>query len=474
MTSPETNSGSGGWLSQSLHPMSLDLKNKAVIETPRRTPVIADVDVLVVGGGPAGVTAALAAAKNGARTLCVERHGMLGGVWTAGLLNPLFDTAGKGWLITELISRLRQAHAWLPWRWTHTFDVEAMKLVLEQLMTEAGAEWWYYSYVVDSIVEAGRLRGVIVEGKSGREAVLAKVIIDASGDGDVAARAGAPYEVGRAGDGLCQPMTLMFEVDGVRAFPIQQNAGELYDALVASQRSQGGPPLPFGRARNVPWIIHNARADTASVQATHIYRASGLDTRELTRATVKARQQAHDLVRLLQGIPGLENIRLIQTAPAIGVREARRISGRYRLTLDDISTGRLFEDAVTFGTFPLDVHEVNPDETARSSRIHATRPFGIPYRSLLPQGISGLLVAGRCISGSHEAHASYRVTGTCMGMGQAAGLAAAICASENCMPSELDGVRLRRALVERGAGILGEKSIEQLVGDLHGDKLLWD
>jgi hypothetical protein len=327
---------------------------------------------------------------------------------------------------------------------------------------------------VDAIVEHGRLRGVVVESKSGREAILAKVVIDASGDGDVAARAGVAYEVGRDGDGLCQPMTLMFEVDGVRAFPVQRNAGELYDALVAAQKERGGPALPFARAKNVPWIIHTARPDTAAVQATHVYRADALDTRALTRATVEARQQAHDLTRLLRGVPGLENIRLVQTAPAIGVREARRIRGRYRLTLDDISTGRFFADDVTFGNFPLDVHEVNPAEPDRSGRIHATRPFGIPYRSLLPEGIDGLLVAGRCISGSHEAHAAYRVTGTCMGMGQAAGLAAALCAAEGKLPAQLDGAQLRRLLLAKGVGLLGANSIEQLVGDLHGEKLLWD
>jgi len=454
--------------------MRLERREAILTESPRRTPVVSDVDVLVVGGGPAGVAAALAAARCGAKTLCLERHGMLGGVWTAGLLNPLFDTQGKGWLIAELIARLTARQAWKPWKWTHTFDVETMKLVLEEMLGEAGAEWWYYSYVADTIVEDGRVRGVVVEGKSGREAVLAKVVIDASGDGDVAARGGAAYELGRATDGLCQPMTLMFEIDGAADFPEQQNAGDLYDQLTAAMQRSGLVQLPFGRAKNVPWIIHNARMGTASVQATHVYRVSGIDTRDLTRATVAARRQADELIRLLREVPGLKDVRLTQTAPAIGVREARRICGHYRLSAADIAEGRRFADAITFGTFPLDVHEVNPDEPARSARIHATQPYEIPYRAILPQGLEGLLVAGRCLSGSHEAHASYRVTGICMGTGQAAGLAAALAAAENALPSALAGERIRDALAARGAGLLGQGSLDEILQGLHGEKLLWD
>ncbi len=454
--------------------MRLEPHEGFVEESPRRTRVVSDIDVLVVGGGPAGFSAALAAARCGARTLCIERHGMLGGVWTAGLLNPLFDTQGKGWLVTEMISRLMAKGAWKQWKWTHTFDVETMKLVLEEMAQEAGMEWWYYSYVADTIVEDGRVRGVIVEGKSGREAILAKVVIDASGDGDAAARAGVPYELGRSQDGLCQPMTLMFEIDGAENYPEQRNAGELYDQILEAMQRAGNIELPFVRAKNVPWIIHNARSNIASVQATHVYRVDALNTRDLTRATVEARRQAHELVRLLREIPTLRDVRLTQTAPAIGVREARRICGHYRLSSDDIAVGRRFTDAITFGTFPLDVHEVNPAEPSRSSRIHATRPYEIPYRAILPRGIEGLLVAGRCISGSHEAHASYRVTGICMGTGQAAGLAAAMAAAENCLPSQLSGEKIRDELAQRKAGLLGEGSVDDLLQGLHGEKLLWD
>ena len=451
----------------------IDSFRPVVHEAPRRTPVAADVDVLVVGGGPAGVAAALAAAQSGARTLCIERHGMLGGVWTAGLLNPLFDANNKGWIVQQLIDRLTAAGAWRKWNWTHTFDTETMKLVLEQMMGEAGAEWWYQSMVVDAIVEDGRVRGAIVESKAGREAVLAKVVIDCSGDGDLAARAGAGFDLGRAGDGLCQPMTMMFEVEGLGAFPEQQSSEVLFDHMQEVMKRTGKVMLPFGRARYVPWIIHLPQPGTGAVQATHVYGVNALDPRELTRATVEARRQAHELVKVLRGTPHLQGLRITQTAAAIGVREARRVRGRYCLTLEDISAGRRFDDAVTFGTFPLDVHEVNPKDKVRSSRIVKTMPYEIPLRSLLPAGLEGLLVAGRCISGTHEAHASYRVTGTCMGMGQAAGLAAALAAAENVPPASLVGGALKPALLQRGVGLLEAKKPEEIVGDLYGEKLVW-
>ncbi len=456
------------------HLINIDPARATVCEAPRRTRVAADVDVLVVGGGPAGVTAALAAAQCGAKTLCIERHGMLGGVWTAGLLNPLFDAFGKGWLVQALIDRLVSAEAWRKWNWTHTFDTEAMKFVLEEMMTEARAEWWYYSMVVDAIVEDGRIRGVIVESKSGREAVLAKVVIDCSGDGDVAARAGVPFDVGRADDGRCQPMTLMFEVEGIGAYPEQRSSEPLYDRLQEAMAQVGKVLLPFGRAKNVPWIIHLPRAGKAAVQATHAYGVDATDVRALTRATVEMRRQAHELVKLLRATPHLGGLRLTQTAAAIGVREARRVRGQYCLTLEDINVGRRFEDAVTFGAFPLDVHEVDPAAKERTSRIVATQPYEIPYRCLLPLGPAGLLVAGRCISGTHEAHASYRVTGTCMGLGQAAGLAAAMAAADDVAPAALAGTAVNTALAKLGAGLLGQRSPQEIFGEFYGRKLVWD
>lgn len=428
-----------------------------VHEDPRRTPVAAEVDVLVCGGGPAGVGAALAAAAAGARTLVVERHGMLGGVWTAGLLNPFFESDGHGWLVESLVRDLRAQGAWHPWKsWAPSFDTEAMKLLLERRFAEAGIEWWYHTQIADAIVVAGEVRGVIVEGKAGRQAVLARTVIDCTGDGDVAARAGARWRMGRPADGLAQPMTLMFRIAGVPRFD-QASSEQLFDLLERAVVDHHlDVQLPFTRGDKTPWIIHTPDAGVHDVQATHVYRVDPLDPRALTRATVEARRQAHDLVRALRHVPGFEGARLLQTAGAIGVREARRIVGRYHLDAPDLSAGRRFADGIASCRFALDIHELVPGmHDGERARVR-TRPYEIPFRCLVPDGLSRLLVAGRCISGSHVAHASYRVTGTCMAMGQAAGLAAAMAAADGGDAASLDGAAVRAELRRRGARFLDD------------------
>lgn len=437
-----------------LQPHAHTISLQTVTESPRETPVVAEVDVLVVGGGPAGVGAALAAAREGASTLLIERHGMLGGMWTAGLVNPFFEFHKKGWLVAELVQRLTTEGAWRPHPSRSTFDTETMMRLLETMMAEAGASFWYHSLVADTIVEDDQVRGVIVESKAGREAVLAAVTVDCTGDGDVAARAGVPYELGRLGDGLMQPMTLMFEIDGLGGYE-QGTTEETYDQLVEAIASANlDVELPFGRVNYTPAIITLPREGNAIVQATHVYRLNGLDPRDVTQGLVAARLQAHDLTQAITHLPGLGNVRLLRTAPTLGIRETRRMRGQYRLDMDDLIAGRHFDDAITFCAFGVDIHEPAPGAGIPSGHHAPMRAYEIPYRCLLPEAVEGLLFAGRCISGSHEAHASYRVTGTCMAMGQAAGLAAAWAAGDSVLPSSLPGEQLRAKLEAKGVGLL--------------------
>lgn len=430
-----------------------ELTGEMLTEAPRRTPVVRNVDVVVCGAGPAGTAAALAASREGASVLLIERHGMLGGMWTASLMNPLFQFR-QGWILDDIIAELKGRNAWMAWnpwkgRGERCFDPEVLKTVLEQMMHRAGVEFWYHSQVVDPIVEGAAVRGVLVESKSGREAIIAKSVVDCTGDGDVAARAGVPFTKGRPVDGICQPMTLMFELAGLGEYE-QTSSTHLFERMTeAIEQHDLGVELPWGPGRSgTPWVIHIPRSRCAVVQATHVYRFDATDTRDLTRATVKARRQAWQLLRVLRHVPGLENASLTQTGPSIGVRETRHLAGGYHLTHEDLESGRRFEDGVVSCTFGCDIHEIYPGDKHRF-RCDVQR-YEIPYRCMTPSGLDGLLFAGRCISGSHEAHASYRVTGTCFGMGQAAGLAAAEAAQTGLSVRHIDGVRLRADLEERG------------------------
>lgn len=429
-----------------------EIKDGALHEAARRIQVRAETDVVVCGGGPAGAAAAIAAGKEGARVLLIERFGMLGGTWTAGLMNPFFESGGRGWVVDELVERLKKEAAWSRWSWTVCFDTETMRRVLEEMAAEAGVELLYFTPVVDTIVEKGTCRGVVIESKAGREAVLAQAVIDATGDGDVAARAGCPYEFGRLEDGLVQPMTLMFEVRNLPAGYEMTRARDLYDQMAAViAEHDPGYQLPFPKCNAVPYIINVPTGGGAVVQACHVYRLNPLDPSHLTRGTVQMRSQANKLTGILKKIPGLEHIQLTHTAGALGIRETRRVVGNYYLDYEDLVQGAVFDDGITAAGFPVDIHEPAPGSGIPTKAEAKMRPYEIPYRCLVPRGIKGLLVAGRCISGSHEAHASYRVTGTCAGMGQAAGLAAARAVRDALEVAEINGADLKRTLSERGA-----------------------
>jgi len=420
------------------------------VEPAREVPVAGRSEVLVVGGGPAGVGAALSAARTGARTALVEHYGFLGGMWTAGLLNPILDHHGKGGIVQEIVDRLRAAGKLVEGARAN-FDTEYTKYMLDRMMAEAGVEVRLYRSAVETICDDDRVCGIVTESKSGREALLAETVIDCTGDGDVCARAGVPYSKGREADGLMQSVTLFFLLADVRYLQ-QRHGTDIHDMLERAAREHG---LAYDVPYKTPSFFEQPLEGHTIVQLSHMYGCDGTDADDLTRAIVEGRQQVQDGVRVMQYVPGLAGVELVSTAAQLGVRETRHIEGRYRLQEDDLLSGRRFEDGICVVRFNIDIHAVRPAAGTETIQIEGGKvePYHIPYRCLLPVNREHLLMAGRCISGSSVAHASYRVTGDCVAMGQAAGTAAALALRQGIAPSQLDPAILVRQLEADGVGL---------------------
>lgn len=447
------------------------------VEPPRRIPVLADVDVLVVGGGPAGVSAAAAASRTGARTLLVEESGAFGGMWTQGLVITLagfnawlapdrvrvVDGVGGEWLRRAAAIGGAADHD----GWVLNSDPEKMKLVADELLTDAGADFLLHVLATSPIVEAGRVVGCLVETREGRMAVRAAVTVDATGNGDVIARSGEDWLKGET----LQPLTMPLYVSGVSPTAdvdhlapahvrVGPEPGDL-DAigLADSQAARRDVPLDVtamreARARGElpvfggPWF-GGLEKDVVWVNAVRIV-GDATDNRDLTRAEVQGRRDAHALFEYLRAhVAGFENSRLERTSPTIGIRETRRLVGVATLTGDEIRSGRQAPDSVALGAWPIDVHPAGGDVGAHTMFVPA--PYGIPYRALLPATTDGLLAAGRCISVDREALGSVRVGATCAATGHAAGTAAALSALDGIRPCDLDVARLQRVLRDQGA-----------------------
>ena len=416
---------------------------RTLIEAEHTLTVLDEVDVLICGGGPAGTAAAISAARTGAKTLLVEYYGYLGGMSTAGLVTPHFDPFLNNGINQELMDRLKKRNAWGAPFWRISFDPEQFKMVSEDMVLESGSDLLYHTLAVAAIVEDNHLCGVVIEIKSGRFALLAKVVIDCTGDGDIATRAGAPYEKGRPGDNLLQPMTMMFRMGGLEW--VQTDGTQLYQMV---QKAIADTGHHFRLAFERPWAIHLPNPGEVAIQLVHVRGVDGTDAHDLTVAEIEGRRQTRTVVEfLIQHVSEFRNAYLIETAAQVGVRETRRILGDYILTLDDVRIGRKFDDGIATVSFGVDIHD-----PVGKSQIGGgiTRVYDIPYRCLLPRKIDGLLTAGRCISGTHSAHASYRVKGPCMAMGQAAGTAAALSVQHNVAPRDLDTGSLRRELNHQG------------------------
>jgi hypothetical protein len=418
------------------------VQNDTYLEPSRRVPVVAEADVVVCGGGPAGVAAALAAARAGAKTRLLEAHGCLGGIWTSGLLSYILDSGNKPGIMREILTAL-QAREKDTRRAPSMYDPEAVKLLLEQMCEEAGVEWQLHTQCAAAVRDAAnRLALVVTESKSGREAVLGKVFIDCTGEGDVAHQAGCGWDYGRPETGDAQPMSFVVLLTGIHLDEIRPYVSSMpgdtwagpKDALAELIKKTSG----FGPSYSKPSLFP-IRETLFCLMANHEYELQGFDARDVTKATWQGRAELHRMIDGLRSLGGpWKDVRICNSPERIGVRESRRIRGLYTITSDDIAHGAQFDDAVCRCAFPVDVHSTTAD---RGKGIEAApvraKPFDIPYRSLVAKDVDGLMMAGRCISGDFYAHSAYRVTGNAVAMGQAAGLAAATAARDGVLPHQI-------------------------------------
>jgi len=437
---------------------------KTIVEDRREIPVCAEVDVLVCGGGPAGFSAALSAARIGARTLLIEQTNCLGGIATAGGHNHLClytswgsDQRVVGGIAFEMIQRVIDMGYGVYAHGNADFELEGLKLALEQLAAGANVDLLYNSQFAEAIVRDGRVIGAIVQNKSGRQAVLAKRVIDATGDADVAASAGAPWEMGREGDGACQPATLMFTIGGVdwkRLSEFRKNDYHLAGVWAAAQAA--GDMEPF-QTVIMGWWWTPTRPDQIGVNFTHIVGVDCTDARSITKATIEGRRQAFHMIPVFRKyVPGMEGCYLISTAALLGTRESRRIVGQHVLTDKDIVAQKDWDDCVCYGSFFIDVHNcTGPGMDRETYRPQKGFKYQIPYRCIVPQKAENLLVAGRCISVTHRALGSTRVMPQCAALGQAAGTAAALAAARRQAPHEVDVSLLQSSLAAQGQILTG-------------------
>ncbi len=440
-------------------------------------------DVLVAGGGVAGVAAAVSSARLGAKTLLVERYGFLGGSATAGLVNPFMSSSTStgeplvGGFFSEICDRVREMGG-LHGR---SFDSEAMKFAAQEILLESGASLLLHTWITGARVRDSVVFGVEALTKGGSKDIDARVVVDATGDGDVAAMAGASFEIGSQAHGMTQAMTLMFTIGGVdlrkaltyakdhpdqMRFPkpstdkaveqlLQSAVGVAgYYKEVEEARSKGEFPLP----QDMVFFIALPRPGEVVVNTTHVGGVCGIDSEDLTSAEVTGRRQAMALMRFFRKyVPGFEDSYLLQTAAQVGVRETRRITGEYVFDSDAVADGQKFPDAVLQSAYPVDIHSpVGKGYSREDDDKSPTAPppgdwYEVPYRCLVPVQVDNLLVAGRCISATHEGQAAVRIMPNCMALGQAAGTAAALCVTKDVTPRRLDVDLLRKALLDQGA-----------------------
>jgi FAD dependent oxidoreductase len=415
-------------------------------------------DILVVGSGSAGATAAITAARQGASVALVERYGFMGGISTQVLDTFYgFYTPGSspkkvvGGIPDLVVDELMKQKKALLRPNTYgagqgiTYDPEALKVIWETLALQAGVKLLYHTFVVDVVQEQEKVVGVIAVGKSGFVQLLADVIIDASGDADVAAKAGVPFE--SIEDGPVQSLTTTFKLINVNVDTARKVKKDQLHALMAAAIEEGySLPRKEGSVHITP--LHGVMV----TNMTRVVDVNALEPEQLTAAEIEGRRQGMEYTRfLIDKVPGYEQAELGGFSHQIGVRETRRIFGEYRLNKEDVLSARKFEDAVAKCGAPIEDHYAGNDTVWEYLPDGET--YDIPYRCLVPQKVDGLLVAGRCLSADHDAHASVRSMGQCMAMGQAVGVAAALAVKTKKAPREVSRESLQEQLRSIGAVI---------------------
>jgi len=416
---------------------------KTYHEPARDIPVTRDVDVAVVGGGPAGLSAAIASARTGAKTVLIEQFGYLGGTATASLMacingfrnqvEPDSTQTVRG-IAEEIVLQLKaldglgkspypqKSYPTEPGQleYSYAIDTDKFKYVTLKMCVEAGVDIMFHTFFSMPIVEDTVLRGVIVENKSGRQALVTKVVVDASGDGDVAARAGAPYWQTRKDEAP------------------RLNDGLMYRIEFGSERPEGVHACDFGT--------------NAVVWGPRVGPINGADGDELSRGEIEARLRVYeDLAEKQAKNPELADARVVETPPLLGVRQTRFIEGEYKLTAEDAIEGQRFEDVVAISSAPI-IHYYG------YRRYLEHEGYDIPYRCLVPRKIDNLLIAGRCISSEQQPYESHRSMVPIMAIGQAAGVAAALCTREGVTPRQLGAPLLQKTLLAQGAELRREVS----------------
>jgi hypothetical protein len=419
---------------------------KSFLEPATTLPLVSDADVIVCGAGPAGVSAAIAAARSGAKVRLFEWRGCVGGIWTAGLLGWLIDFDKPG-LNRELVAKLEERGLRRGSSAKNmTYEPEGMKLLLEELLVEAGVKFQLHTRVAAAYRDGRRLSTIVTESKSGRQAWRAPVFIDTTGDGDLGALAGCEWGIGEAKDCPCQPMSLnallvVKDAEALREFVRMDKQGPDEDDNLKKDRIR----QEIERTGHFPSYskptLWQVRDNLILAMFNHEYGTKPFDAAAVTEATVRARAEMNKMISGLRKLGGpWEGIQIAATAEQIGVRDGRRIRGRYVVSQADVASGVQHEDAVVKPTFSVDIHALSAElnrSHGYTNRGIKTKPYDIPLRALIARDVDGLMMAGRCISGDFVAHASYRVTGNAVAMGEAAGAVASIAASSQRLPHEV-------------------------------------